>query len=101
VIHLVQEPATAQSRTESKAARERRTVQYTRDPQVALRTRDPDGYGRPSCSHVTGSASAEEYYARRKQDCTYAASVVAFPMILKICLSMFPSDALSFVVKSL
>jgi hypothetical protein len=32
--------------------------------------------------------------------CTYAASVVAFPMILKICLSMLASEDLSPFVKS-
>ena len=41
-------------------AQERRTVRYTRDLQVASRTRDPDGHGRPSCRHVTNSALAEE-----------------------------------------
>src|SRR6266849_2299808 len=33
-------------------------------------------------------------------DCTYAASVVAFPMSLKICLSMLVSEDLSPFVKS-
>ena len=38
--------------------------------------------------------------AEEVKGCTYAANVVAFPMILKICLSMLASEHLSPFVKS-